>query len=64
MNNEILYQHGPAYLVNRMDKLTEEEFKELDEMAELMQKPDENFEKLKELWETNKKFRILAGGLL
>lgn len=64
MNNEILYQHGPAYLVNRMDKLTEEEFKELDDLAEFLQKPDDNFDKLKEIWETNKTFRILTGGLL
>lgn len=64
MNNEILYQHGPLYCWNRMDKLTEEELKELDSLAVLMQKPDENFDKLKELWETKKKFRILKGGLL
>ncbi len=72
MNDEILYQHGPKYLFNRIDKLTEEELKEIDNLAELMQKPDDNFDKLKEIWEINervpsfgsKKFRILTGGLI
>lgn len=64
MNNEILYQHGPAYIWHKMDKLTEEELKEIDDLAKLIQKPDDNFGRLKELWETNKKFRILKGGLL
>lgn len=64
MNNEILYQHGTAYIQNRIKELSEEELKEIDNLAKLMQKPDDNFDKLKELWETNKKFRILKGGLL
>lgn len=64
MNNEILYQHGPLYGWGRMDKLTGEELKEIDNLAKLMQKPDENFDKLKYIWETNKKFRILKGGLI
>lgn len=63
-NNEILYRHGPKYVWNRMDKLTKKELEEIDELARLMQKPDENFDKRKEIWETKKKFRILKGGLL
>lgn len=64
MNNEILYQHGSSYLQSKMDKLSKEELEEIDDLARLMQKPDDNFNKLKEIWETNKKFRILKGGLL
>ncbi len=64
MNNEIIYQQGPSYAWGRMDKLTEKELKEIDNLAKLMQKPDENFDKLKRIWETNRKFRILKGGLL
>lgn len=64
MNNEILYQHGPSYGWNRMNELTEEELREIDKLARLMQYPDDNLEELTEFWNTNKKFRILKGGLL
>lgn len=64
MNNEIIYQQGPSYVWGRMNKLTKNELKEIDRLAKLMQKPDDNFEKLKEIWETDRKFRLLRGGLL
>lgn len=64
MNNELIYQHGPSYLWGRMNKLTKEELGEIDDLAKLLQRPDDNFDKLKKVWETNKKFRILKGGLL
>ena len=38
--------------------------KEIDEIAELMQDPDENFQALKNVFESNKKFRLLTGALL
>ncbi len=37
---------------------------EIDNLARLMQKPDENFNELKHIWDTQKKFRLLKGGLL
>lgn len=64
MNNEIIYQQGPEYAWGRMDKLTEKELKEIDKLAYLMQRPDENFDELKKIWNTNRKFRLLKGGLL
>ncbi len=64
MNNEIIYQQGPSYVWGRMNKLTKNELKEIDRLAKLMQKPGDNFEKLKKLWETERKFRLLRGGLL
>ncbi|MFA5932801.1 MAG: transglutaminase-like domain-containing protein [Microgenomates group bacterium] len=64
MNNEVIYLQGPSYGWNRMNKLTEEELEEIDNLAQLMQNPDDNFDKLEKVWETNKKFRILKGGLL
>ncbi len=64
MNNEIIYQQGPSYVWGRMNKLTKNELKEIDSLAKLMQKPDDNLEKLKEIWETDRKFRLLRGGLL
>jgi len=64
MNNEIIYQHGPKYVWNRMNKLTKAELKEIDHLASLMKNPDDNFDELIKIWETKKKFRILKGALL
>lgn len=64
MNNEILYIHNPAYLHFKWNNLTENDRKELDNLAKLLVNPDKNFDKLVEIWNTEKKFRILKGGLL
>ncbi len=65
MNNEIIYLHSPDHLhPGKFDKLTEAELKEIDEIAELMQDPDENFEALQNVFDTNRKFRLLTGALL
>lgn len=65
MNNEIIYYHHPAMaMLNTFLKLKEQQLKEIDELAYLMQNPDNNFEKLKQIYETNKQFRLLKGGLL
>lgn len=37
--------------------------KELDHLARLMQDVDKNFDELKKIWETNKKFRSVASSL-
>lgn len=65
MNNEIIYLHAPM-LVKKDDfeSLPEKALKKIDALAVLMQRPDENFEKLKKLFASNKEFRVLAGGLL
>lgn len=64
MNNEIIYLHRPQYILERFDKLTKEELKEIDNLALLMQKPDESFDKLVGIWSTDKKFRIMKGASL
>ncbi len=64
MNNEIIYQHGPKYGWDRMNKLTEVELKEIDDLALSMKNPDDNFNNLVKIWEAKKKFRILKGSLL
>ena len=67
MNNEIIYLYGPSNGFGNPEKfasLSEKELQFIDELARLMQKPDENFAKLKEVWDTNKDFRLLSGGLL
>jgi hypothetical protein len=65
MNNEVIYLHIPGFVsYKNFNNLSEEELNEIDELAKLMQSPDENFLKLKKIWDTNKKFRTLSGGLL
>lgn len=65
MNSEIIYMHGPDITRKAVfEKITEEKLKEIDKLAHLMQTPDENFEKLQDIWNTNKEFRLLKGSLL
>lgn len=64
MNNEILYTHFPEYIYGRLNEASLEELSEIDALAELMLGPDKNFNKLMEIWNERKKFRILRGGLL
>ncbi|MFW5704090.1 MAG: transglutaminase-like domain-containing protein [Patescibacteria group bacterium] len=64
MNNEIIYVHVPEFIYGKFDQLTEDDLKEIDDLARLMQKPDENYEKLQKLWEEEQKYRLLKGGLL
>jgi hypothetical protein len=64
MGNEIVYVHYPQYAYGRFDQLTDGQLGELDDLAGLMQEPDQNFSRLKTLWETQKEFRILKGGTI
>lgn len=64
MNNEILYTQTPYYISNKFDRLTEKDFKEIDDLAKLMMDPDKNFDELVNIWNTKKKFRILNGPLI
>lgn len=67
MNNEIIYTHGPAGGYggdDKFNKLTGQELAKIDNLARLMQKPDDNFDELVKIWETEKDFRLLIGGLL
>jgi hypothetical protein len=65
MNSEILYLHHPEFIMfKNFEKIQEEKLKEIDNLATFMQNPDEHFDKLLYLWETNKEFRLLKGALL
>ncbi len=63
MNHEIIFLHQPKYVQDKSFALSEDELCEVDELAELLLAPDENFEQLKVLWEAKGKYRILSGGL-
>ncbi len=65
MNNEIIYLHHPSFInIQKFGKTGENWLKEIDALAVLMQKPDENFDTLQKMWEEKKDFRIMKGGLL
>ena len=65
MNSEIIYLHVPEkFGYKNFGELAEKELAGIDKLACLMQNPDENFEKLREVWETNQDFRRLTGASL
>jgi len=65
MNNEIIYTHGPVYGgYEKFKSLTPVELEKIDHLATLMKKPEENFDELIKIWETEKDFRLLSGSLL
>lgn len=60
MNNEIFYSYQPAYLRNCPGMLDETELREIDELAGLLQNPDENMEEIEKIWYDKNKFTILT----
>ncbi len=65
MNSEIIYTHGTKYThPKNFNTLAEAELKNIDDLARLMQKPDENFAELVKIWESDRDFRLLVGSLL
>lgn len=63
MNNEIISLHLPKYIIDKKFKLSEEEYVELEDLAKLMLDPDNNFDKLLEIWNSKDKFRIMSRGM-
>lgn len=67
MKSEIIYTHRPVGGYGEDEnfgKLTEETLRKIDQLARCMQKPDEHFDELVHIWESEKDFRLLMGGLL
>ena len=66
MNDEISYRFFPSFLSNdtKFAQLTDEDLQELDELAYLMLDPDRNFYQLKNLFDNNKKYRVLNSPLV
>ena len=63
MNDEIIFLHSPKYIQDKSFELSEDEYRELDELAALMLEPNENFQKLLCIWNDKLKFRIMSGAL-
>ena len=64
MNHELTYSFLPAYLEGRLDKLTEKELQELDQLAKYLLEPDKYFDELCAFWERERKFWILNSPLV
>lgn len=64
MNHELTYTFLPAYLDGRLNELTQQELTELDQLAEYLLEPDRYFDELCELWNRERKFRILNSPLV
>lgn len=66
MNDEISYRFFPSFIDSndKFNKLTENDLTELDELANLMLDPDKNFYKLKDIFDNNKKYRVLNSPLV
>jgi len=64
MNNEILYLQLPSYIAGKFDRLTERDLEEIDELAQLLLEPDRCFDRLIQVWNSERKFRILNGPLI
>ena len=59
MNNEISFLYSIKYILDKNYELTEEEYKELDNLATLLLNPDDNFNELQKIWNKEYKFRIM-----
>lgn len=59
MNDEIIFLHLPKYIQDKNFELSEEEYIELDNLAELLLEPD----KILDIWNNVSKFRIMSGAL-
>lgn len=64
MNHELTFSFQPWFLDHKFQQLSENELSELDELATLMLEADLNFQKLKHLWNTKKRYRIISGPLV
>lgn len=61
-SSEIIINLDPES--RELQKITLWELQEIDTLARLMQDPDKNFNRLQQILNTNKRFRLLHGGLL
>ncbi len=60
MNNEIFYSYQPLYLRGGIRALSEKELCELDNLADLLAEPDENRERIEQMWAADEKLSVLT----
>ena len=60
MNNELFYSFRPKYVYHNFNQISETQLHEIDCLAKLMSAPDNNFDKLYEIWNTKNHFRLLT----
>ena len=60
MNHEIFYSFRPRYVYHSLEQISEVQIREVDHLAKLMIEPDQNFDKLLEMWNKKNQFRILT----
>lgn len=63
MNQELTFSFVPLWW-SKFNNFNEEDFSEIDSLAELMTDPDKNFEQLYEIWSTSKKWRAFCSPLV
>ena len=63
MNQEGIFLHMPKYIKEKDFNLSEEEYKELDELATLLLDVDNNFSKIQDIWNNELKYRVRKGVL-
>ena len=64
MNDEISFEFQPCWVAGKFDQLTEADFRRIDDLAEMMLDPDGNFDNLKRVWETERRFRVINSPLV
>jgi hypothetical protein len=64
MNNEITFNFQPQFIDGKYNQLSENNLIEIDQLAELLCDPDNNFDKIKRVWEGKRKYRILNTPLI
>lgn len=62
MQNEMTFLHFPM-MFEGMTEFSEEMLTKVDDLAELITKPDENFERLQEVWNQDTEWKVFSGGL-
>lgn len=60
MNNEIFYSYQPMYLRSGIQTLSGNEICELDYLAELLEDPDGNIERIEHIWNTKEEWFVLT----
>ncbi len=64
MNHELTYSFLPAYLDGRIGNLSQGELQELDGLAKRLLEPDRYFDELYDIWQRERKFRIINSPLV